>query len=44
MSLADACLVCMAENAPASEIVTTDHDFHVYRTTEDESLDVILPD
>lgn len=44
MSLVDACLVCMAEDESASELVTTDRDFHVYRMSADEPLDVILPD
>lgn len=44
MSLADACLVCMAEKRSTSRIVTTDTDFRVYRTAGDEPLDVVLPD
>lgn len=43
MSFADACLVGMAEDHPDSRIITTDDDFRVYRTDEDEPLDVILP-
>lgn len=31
MSFADACLVRMAEQYDHSEIITFDHDFHVYR-------------
>lgn len=44
MSRVDACLACMVENASAAQIVTPDHDFHVYRMSEGEALDVILPD
>jgi predicted nucleic acid-binding protein len=43
MSYADACLVRMAEVRPECAIVTTDVDFHVYRTAGDEPLDVRLP-
>jgi predicted nucleic acid-binding protein len=43
MSFADACLVCMAEEQASSQIVTTDDDFHVYRTAGDEPLDVVFP-
>ena len=31
MSLADACLLCMAEEAAGSQIFTTDPDFNIYR-------------
>lgn len=44
MSFADACLVRMAEVRPDRRVVTTDHDFRVYRTVENEPLDVRLPD
>lgn len=44
MSLADACLVRMAEGRSASRVVMTDAGFHVYRTAGDEPLDVLLPD
>lgn len=43
MSFADACLVRMAEGRRAPPVVTTDDDFHVYRTAGDEPLDVRLP-
>jgi predicted nucleic acid-binding protein len=43
MSFADACLVRMAEGRRAPSVVTTDDDFHVYRTAGDEPLDVRLP-
>jgi len=43
MSFADAGLVCMAEAEPSRSIVTTDDDFHVYRTAGDEPLDVVFP-
>lgn len=42
MSFADACLVCMAERRSGC-IVTTDTDFFVYRTREDEPMDVRCP-
>lgn len=44
MSFADACLVCLAEHRPNSQIVTTDHDFRVYRDVEHEPLNVLMPD
>ena len=31
MSLADACLVCMAEDATGSRVFTADSDFAIYR-------------
>jgi predicted nucleic acid-binding protein len=43
MSYADACLVRMAEVRRERTIVTTDDDFHVYRTAGEEPLDVWLP-
>jgi predicted nucleic acid-binding protein len=43
MSYADACLVRMAEVRRERTIVTTDDDFHVYRTAGEELLDVWLP-
>ena len=43
MSLADACLVRMAETHPERPVVTADDDFQVYRTASDESLDMRLP-
>lgn len=43
MSVADACLVRMAEVPGGSPVVTTDADFRVYRTIGDEPLDVRLP-
>ncbi len=43
MSFADACLVRMAELRPESRIFTTDGDFHVYRKTGGEHIDVLAP-
>jgi len=43
MSLADACLVRMAELMPASAILTLDGDFRLYRKHEKHSISVILP-
>ncbi len=44
MSLADACLVRMAELLPSGRILTLDGDFRVYRKNGREPLDAILPD
>ncbi|MDP2810548.1 MAG: PIN domain-containing protein [Rhodocyclaceae bacterium] len=43
MSLADACLVRMAEILPGS-LCTLDGDFHVYRRHGRTPLDLIVPD
>ena len=42
MSFADACLVCMAEQAD-STILTFDNDFQIYRKHRDQALQVIMP-
>ncbi len=42
MSFADACLVCMAEQAN-STILTFDSDFRIYRKHRDQALQVIMP-
>jgi predicted nucleic acid-binding protein len=44
MSLADACLVRMAELAPRAEVLTIDSDFRIYRTSGGRPLRVILPE
>lgn len=43
MSLADACLVRMAERHRQASILTLDSDFHIYRRGRDEALSVIYP-
>ncbi|MFI5403182.1 MAG: type II toxin-antitoxin system VapC family toxin, partial [Planctomycetota bacterium] len=44
MSLADACLVRMAEMAPRIPVLTLDSDFRIYRLSRDRPPLVILPD
>ena len=44
MSLADACLVRMAEMSPDSRVLTIDHDFRLYRKGGRHVLPVIMPD
>lgn len=44
MSLADACLVRLAECLPQSAVLTLDSDFHVYRRHRNEPIPVIHPD
>jgi predicted nucleic acid-binding protein len=43
MSLADACLVRMAEVTPRAEVLTIDTDFRIYRTSTGRPLRMILP-
>ncbi|WP_354636361.1 pilus assembly protein [Planktothricoides raciborskii] len=43
MSLADACLVRMAELNPASEILTLDSDFLIYRKFRSQPISLIMP-
>ena len=43
MSLADACLVRMAELNPASEILTLDSDFLIYRKLRSQPISLITP-
>ena len=43
MSLADACLVHMAENSKGASIFTLDSDFQVYRTSKGDLLNVVTP-
>jgi predicted nucleic acid-binding protein len=43
MSLADACLVCMAEAVPESRVLTLDRDFQVYRQHRRQPIPVIIP-
>ncbi len=44
MSLADACLVRMAEMNPASELLTLDSDFTIYRKNGNQSIPVLMPE
>jgi predicted nucleic acid-binding protein len=44
MSLADACLVRLSELHPASEILTLDADFRVYRRHGNKVIPVRMPD
>jgi predicted nucleic acid-binding protein len=44
MSLADACLVRMAELYPNSRVLTLDGDFRIYRKNGRDALDSILPE
>ena len=44
MSLADACLVRLAEMHPASEVFTLDEDFRIYRHHGNRVIPVLLPE
>jgi uncharacterized protein len=43
MSLADACLVRMAEIYPESQILTLDSDFQIYRKNKNKVISIIMP-
>ncbi len=43
MSLADACLVRMADAYPESAVLTLDHDFLLYRKSGRRVVPVIMP-
>ena len=43
MSLADACLVRMAEQHPKSTVLTLDTDFHIFRKHKRDLIPVIIP-
>ncbi len=43
MSLADACLVCLAEEKSGSRVFTTDSDFQTYRKNKRQVIPVITP-
>jgi predicted nucleic acid-binding protein len=43
MSLADACLVRMAELSPAARVITLDSDFRIYRRNGRQALELIMP-
>ena len=44
MSLADACLVVMAQSFPESSIMTFDSDFRIYRKNKRSRIPLILPE
>lgn len=44
MSLADACLVRMAELHPGSRVFTLDSDFRIYRKNRRQTIPTIMPD
>jgi predicted nucleic acid-binding protein len=44
MSLADACLVCMAEQSPRCRVVTTDSHFRIYRRHGRQLIPVLMPE
>jgi predicted nucleic acid-binding protein len=43
MSLADACLVCMAEGVREAKVFTTDSDFRTYRKNKRQVIPLIAP-
>jgi uncharacterized protein len=43
MSLADACLVRMAELLPGTQVFTLDEDFRIYRKNRVEPLELVAP-
>ena len=43
ISLADACLVRLAEHYPNSSVLTLDSDFYIYRKNKNQSISVIAP-
>ncbi|MGQ9870110.1 type II toxin-antitoxin system VapC family toxin [Leptodesmis sp.] len=44
MSLADACLVRMAEMYTTSELLTLDSDFTIYRKTTNQPIPALMPE
>ena len=44
VSLADACLVRMAELNPNSSVFTLDSDFKIYRKNRNQMIDLIIPE
>ena len=44
MSLADACLVCMAERYPSGIMMTLDRDFRIYRKNGRQVIPTRMPD
>jgi predicted nucleic acid-binding protein len=43
MSLADACLVCMAETVSDGRVLTLDSDFKIYRKHRNQAIPLIIP-
>ncbi len=43
MALADACLVCMAEDHRGSRVFTLDSDFSIYRLAGRKAVPVLAP-
>jgi predicted nucleic acid-binding protein len=43
MSLADACLVRMAEKLPRSKVITLDGDFLLYRKNRNQRIETLMP-
>ncbi len=43
MSLADACLVCLAEERSGARVFTTDSDFRTYRKNKRQVIPLIAP-
>ena len=43
MSLADACLVRLAELHPSARIFTLDADFHIYRRSGRQAIPLLMP-
>jgi predicted nucleic acid-binding protein len=43
MSLADACLVCMAEQFARCRVLTTDSHFRIYRRHRRQQIPVLMP-
>ncbi|MHC5858350.1 hypothetical protein [Nostoc sp.] len=44
ISLADACLVRMAEIYTETSVLTLDSDFRIYRQYRNQEISVIMPD
>jgi len=44
MALADACLVCMAEQIRGCRVLTVDTDFRIYRLPSRRLIPVLMPD
>lgn len=44
MSLADACLVRMAEQFPGATVITLDSDFSIYRMHRNQPIPTLMPD
>jgi len=44
MSLADACLVCMAEQSQYSGVISTDSHFHIYPRHRRQLIPVLMPE